>query len=334
MLLLAFAVGVAVMGKARSLEAKLARLKQLRDVPHSADVVRELRAGLGDASGFVVAQAAELVTEANGAELTANLLAAFDRLMVDPVKRDKLCKGKIAIAEALNRIEYPKIDLFLRAVRYVQMEPVWGGQQDSAGPLRAACGFGIVRLDRLCAPLLLVDLLADPERPVRVAAAQALAHCVASTALPLLRLKARLGDTEPEVTSECFSSLLQMGAADAVPFIVEFLEARDDGVRGAALLALGESRQPEAFDHLVRFWKRPLRDLCDETLLAFALLRLPAATDFLLSLIGESPDVSAAAVAALAVLRHDSQVKQRTEEAVQRAGGPALRKLFEEKFRE
>jgi len=34
------------------------------------------------------------------------------------------------------------------------------------------------------------------------------------------------------------------------------------------------------------------------------------------------------------VLRHDSKVKQRTEEAVQRAGGPALRKLFEEKFRE
>ena len=44
MLLLAFAVGVAVMGKARSLEAKLARLKQLRDVPHSAEVAGELRA--------------------------------------------------------------------------------------------------------------------------------------------------------------------------------------------------------------------------------------------------------------------------------------------------
>ena len=80
MLPLAFVVGVAVMGKARSLEAKLARLKQLRDVPHSAEVARELRAGLGDASGFVVAQAAELVTPANGPELAGDLLAAFDRL--------------------------------------------------------------------------------------------------------------------------------------------------------------------------------------------------------------------------------------------------------------
>src|SRR5439155_1704047 len=138
-------------------------------------------------SNLVVAEAAQAVTDANGKELRADLLAAFDRFLINPLKTDKLCKAKAAVAEALYRIEYNQVDFFHQNVRYVQLEPVWGGQQDVAGPLRAACAFAIVRLDHAGALTVLADLLADPEKPVRIAAAQALVNCMPIAAMPLLR---------------------------------------------------------------------------------------------------------------------------------------------------
>lgn len=322
------------MGKARSLEAKLARLKVLRHERQSVEVIKELRAALAEGSNLVVAEAAQAVMEVNGTELAADLVAAFDRFLINPLKTDKLCKAKAAIAEALNRIEYNQIDLFRRGVRYVQFEPVWGGQQDMAGPLRAACAFALVRLDRTAALPVLADLLADPEKPVRTAAAQALANCTPSAAVPLLRLKARLGDKDAEVVAECFASLLHLDPIEAVPFVAEFFAA-DEAVCASAVLALGESRRPEAFEHLVQYWKRAGRtQLPNETALALALLRLPSATEFLLQLVEDRSGSPAAAVAALAVLRHDTPIRQRTDAAVTRTGSPELRRVFEQKFRD
>src|SRR5262249_21961067 len=156
-----------------------------------------------------------------------------------------------------------------------------------------------------------------------------------TTAVPMLRLKARLGDADAEVLSECFGSLMQLGAADAVPFVAEFLAAPATPVRAAAVLALGESRRPEAPAHLTQFWHSGHADeVVEETLLAFALLRLPAATHFLIELIGNDPAHAIAAVRSLAVLRHDREVRQRTADAVARAGGTSLRRVFDERFRE
>ena len=49
------------MAKPRSLEAKLARLRSLRNEPKSPQVLQELRAGLADASNLIVAEATEIV---------------------------------------------------------------------------------------------------------------------------------------------------------------------------------------------------------------------------------------------------------------------------------
>ena len=72
----------------------------------------------------------------------------------------------------------------------------------------------------------------------------------------------------------------------------------------------------------------------NELTLAMALLRLPAATEFLLQLVADTPANAAAAVAALSVLRHDSQLRPRVADAVSRTGKAKLRQVFEEKFRD
>ena len=84
-----------------------------------------------------MARAAEIVAEWELAPFELALIAAFDRFLPDAVRRDPTCAAKIAIAEALNRLESREAELFLRGVRHVQPEPVWGGREDTAARLRA-----------------------------------------------------------------------------------------------------------------------------------------------------------------------------------------------------
>ena len=98
----------------------------------------ELRKRIGDRSNLVVAAAAAIAGEGTLVGLAGDLVAAFDRFLVNPLKDDKLCRAKVAIVQALDRMEHQGPDVFLRAARHVQFEPVWGGTEDSAPPLRAA----------------------------------------------------------------------------------------------------------------------------------------------------------------------------------------------------
>jgi HEAT repeat protein len=322
------------MAKAQSLEAKLARLRSLRGEVSSPEAREELRKALRDASNLVVADAAEVAGKAALTDLAADLVAAFDRLLEHPAKRDKRCRAKIAIVEALNEMEYAKEDIFLRGARYVQLEPVWGGEEDTAAPLRVACAFGLVRLLHRGALPLLVDLLCDPCKAARVGGAQALTYAETEAAALLLRFKARVGDKDPEVISECFAGLLQVRPDDGIPFVAEFLESGPEPVREAAVLALGSSRRREAFEVLKAFWEKPCQSTLQETvLLALGLLRLAAANDFLLSLVATgAPAVAAAAVGALAIHRYDARLVERVAAAVAENGSSALHAYFEKKF--
>ena len=127
---------------------------------------------LGDRSNLIVADAAEIVGERTLADLAPHLVAAFDRFMVDPEETDKLCRAKIAIVEALNKIEFDEEAVFLKGIRHVQMEPRWGGEEDSAGPLRASAAFGLVRINYHDVVLLLTDLLTDGDKIARSNAAR------------------------------------------------------------------------------------------------------------------------------------------------------------------
>ena len=103
------------MGKRPSVEEKLGAIRRLRELPPSSELTGELRAALRDRSNLLVAAAAEIVGEQNHADLIPDLEAAFDRLLVDPLKNDKLCRGKIAVIKALDKLEHERTDIFLRA---------------------------------------------------------------------------------------------------------------------------------------------------------------------------------------------------------------------------
>jgi HEAT repeat protein len=318
------------MAKARSTDAKLERLKTLRDAAPSPEVASELRKTIGDSSNHVIAAAAALIARFHFSELAAELASAFDGLMVDPIKTDKTCAGKTAIVDALNELDFQEPDVFLAGARHIQMEPAWGGARDTAASLRAGCAIALVRIGHRESLPVLVDLLADSERVVRLAAAQALAGSGTTAALLLLRLKARLGDKEADVTGECLTGLMRLEPQESAPFVAEFLESGDSSVAEAALLALGNSRRPEAFEILKTFWERRLRiDLRETALVAMALLRLPAATDFLLALLADAPESSAlSALSALAVLSYDPCVREQTAAAVEKRDSEALRNAF------
>jgi HEAT repeat protein len=321
------------MAKPRSFAAKLAALHALRGRPASPELCEELRRALRDPSNLLVAEAAEIAGKARLTEVAPDLAQAFERSLDNPVKTDKLCRAKNAIVLALNTLEFTDEAFYLRGIRYVQLEPGWGKPTDVGVPVRVASAFALVRLRSRGALALLVDLLADEDKAARVGAVQALTYAGSEAAHLLLRLKVRLGDEEPEVICECFTGLLEMAPEPAVPFVAEFLDAADAALQEGAALALGSSRRPEAFLVLKAVWNRPLRPSPDVLCVALALLRLPAATDFLLSVVAEEPQATAAAaVAALAVHRYDQRIRQRAAAAVAASGHAALRAVFDKRF--
>ncbi|MBI4517676.1 MAG: hypothetical protein HY699_17865 [Deltaproteobacteria bacterium] len=301
------------MAKRRALEDTLAELHALRQAPLTTAALSALRQGLNSKISYVVAKAAEITGEAEIGQLTPELVAAFGRLMLEPAKSDPGCQAKAQIADALYRIGYEEADLFLRGIHHVQLEPVYGGRVDTAAGLRSACALGLVRMNYPDVLSELADLLADPEAPARLAAVRALAYSENQNAAPLLRLKAHVGDEDPQVIAECLGALLKVAAAAALPFVARQLDAGAVTTRESAALALGSSRLRAAFPILREWWQRIReRELRRTALLAIAMLRQDEALAFLLSLVAEAPGHTAReALAALGLYRHDDALRKR-----------------------
>lgn len=322
------------MAKSRGVDAKLSRLRALRKEQPAAEQLAELRQALGDKSNLVAAQAAEIVGDRALAEFAPDLVAAYDRFMLEPEETDKLCLAKIAIVEALNKIEYDQEAVFLSGIQHVQAESCWGGSEDAAARLRGSAALGLVRINYPGVVLLLADLLADPEKVARLAAAQALGASGAPAAIPLLRFKARLGDKDPAVTGECLTALMSAAPKESLPFVRHFLDSHDEVIQEAAAFALAESRRPEALAVLIEHWPKTRRGPLQEViLLAIAMTRLPAALDFLLEIVaGANQAAALAALSALAIHRHYESIKERIAAAVAKRGDTALQERFKKKF--
>ncbi len=305
---------VEIMAKRLSLDDKLAAVRLLRDRDPSAELTAELKTAIGDKSNLVAAAAAAIAGDLGLIELASAMASAFDKFLIDPLKTDKLCRAKLAVILALEKLEYGAPEVFLKAAHHVQLEPVWGGSEDTAAPLRTAALLALARIDVDGLLTLLVDALADPQKDVRIAAAQALGYHGSESAGLILRLKARLGDREPEVVSECLCGLLACGPKENLPLVAGYLELNDVAVQEAAILALGRSRLPEAFGVLSSFWNRqPPAALRETVLLAMVMLRLPTATDFLIDLVASGPESAAlGALSALEIHAHATQLRQRT----------------------
>lgn len=321
------------MARRDPLKQQLDALAALRDGPRTPDGAAELRRALTGKSSFAAAAAADLIRDSDN-ELIALLPAAFERFLEDPVRTDKGCAAKTAIARALERLESPHTEVFRRGIRHFQPEPAWGGPQDSAVELRSVCAMALARLSPLDVLDELAELLADPERAARAAAARAIGCTGQPGGGPLLRYKALRGDDDPLVLTESLASLLALDGERALRFVARFLD-RDETPREAAALALGQSRLSGAFPLLRELSERLLASERKIPLLALAMLRDPAATDYLLEQVRAAPPAQAAqAIAALGVHRYDAALRKRVTEAAaaQRSAqvSAALEKAFSE----
>jgi HEAT repeat protein len=317
-----------------SLDDKLAALRALRGQTLTDEQKAELRRRIGDRSNLVVAAAASVAAENSFHDLTGDLEAAFDRFLVNPVKDDKLCRAKLAVIQALDKMEHQRTDVFLKAARHVQFEPVWGGQEDSAPPLRAAALVALARAEGTFSLPVLVDAMADPAKDVRIASAVALGAVGSEAAGLVLRLKVRLGDKEPDVVSECLGGLLAVDAAANLPIVAGYLDPADPPGCEAAAMALGRSRLAEALEPLKGCLERcHTADLRQQLFLAIAILRRPAATDYLVELVATAEEeVAAESLTALRIYKEDPRLRERVAEVVRERGSPRVQAAFEREF--
>src|SRR3954449_1479835 len=122
----------------RRIEDQLDALSSLRG-SSPAVAAPALRKALNDRVNLVAAKAANVAAALPAPELVPDLLRAFDRLFIDPLKTDPQCWGKNAIALALRDLGHRDSAAYLRGAVHIQLEPVWGRSEDTAGPLRGHC---------------------------------------------------------------------------------------------------------------------------------------------------------------------------------------------------
>lgn len=299
------------------LQQQLDLVHEALDVRTSAASITALSKALRTGVGHVVGTIADALAE-DDRTLLELLPETFVRLLEDPVKRDPACRGKVAIAKALDRTERSAAEVFERGVRFVQHEPVWGGKVDTAAELRGVCGMAMVHMRHPRALVEVALLLADPETAARVAAARALAVAGDRVAAePLLRFRLAIGDPESEVLGECFGALLEIAGVDAMDDVAAALRSPDATVAQAAALALGGSRLAGAFERLREADESLVGGDGRRTrLLAMALVRSPEAWDHLIALVADGSRASAEdAARALLTFAHDDELMARLEEA-------------------
>ncbi|MEO0986473.1 MAG: HEAT repeat domain-containing protein [Cyanobacteria bacterium J06639_14] len=314
------------MARSRKLEASLANLKAIRHDLTSEAAVSTLRQVLQSKQSIAVAQAAKLVHEGELYDLKPELVKAFERFMQKPADTDPGCKAKECIAETLYRLEFSDETLFLQGIHHIQMEKTWGTSVDTAAGLRGICALGLVRMNYPRVMVELADLLADPEPSARANAAKAIAYTDNREGIPLLRLKVRVGDVNPQVLSDCFLGLLKLDPDESLPFVVEFLDTATAEVREMAALAIGESRLEAAFPILQNCWQRShVQDFRRTALIAIAMLRSDPAIGFLLSLIAEGRKADAQdALFALKMYEHEPALWQRVQAAIEQRSDDEL----------
>jgi HEAT repeat protein len=297
-------------------EQKVAALEALRQAPAEARI-DSLRKALANKNNFIAAKAADLIREFNLQELTPDLLKAFNRFFENAEKSDPQCWAKNAISRTLAAFELQEPEVFLRGMRHIQLEPVWGGQSDTAGTLRATCALALVQCRRLPESDVLahlVDLLADKDKTVRAEVVRAIDQMGSSAASLLLRLRATLANDEPEVLGACYSGVLHIDGVVAIPWVAGFLSTADEAA-GEAALAIAGTHALEALEPL-RHALENSRDPWFRSVLlsAIALIRQEPAINFLLELVKSESLNAEAAIEAIMRSAPSEEVMQRLKD--------------------
>jgi len=301
-------------------EADLAKVAACAADPTSETSAAVLRGALERGASFVVAAAAKLVAE-NDLHALAPLLAPAYLRVAD---KDPGCRAKVAVVEALERLGRDEPDVFLHAARCRQMEAAWGPPVDTAANLRPLGAAGLAASLHPEAGAAVARLLADSEWTSRAGAARAAARLPPDVAVPLLVLRAEIGDLEPQVLGDCFRALLDADAARGLAFVAARLDGKEEVAEQAAL-ALGESRLETAVAPLCEYAERVAGPRRATALIALALLRRDEAVAYLVALVREANEKTAtAAIDALAIHKHDARVRDAVLAAVKARGERTL----------
>lgn len=322
------------MAKNTSLEDKLIALNALEHtLPEVATPILEQT--LQSASNILVARAAQIIATTGNSILIPSLIHAFDRFLQNSVQTDKTCRAKEAIITALDTLLCWDAGVYLRGVKHIQMEPVFGGRQDTAANLRAQCVMALARLHDADVFLTLTDLLLDSEPQPRIAAVQALTHLGGEQSELLLRMKVLTGDADSEVLGRCFSGLLQIAYDRSLPFVAHCVTTKVQPLADLAAFALGESHSEGAYAILKTAWEQTGDLQFRKTLVrAIALSRVDDAFTFLLDIIShEGRNIALIAVESLTMYTFDERRHTMIREAVEQCGETQVIALYHELYR-
>lgn len=324
------------MPKSDPTQQALKQLAALKTATGAGNLVNELKPYLAHRSNLVIAKAAKIAREQGVSALLPELVRAFEKLMRDPARLDKRCAAVTEIASALYEMDYREPEVYLQGIRHVQMEASFGPPVDVAAALRGICAQGLVRTRHPQALPEVVSLLVNPQAPARLGAVRALASNGGDAGVLVLRLKALVGDPDPEVIAECFSGLLAADREHSIEFVAGYIDAGDVEISEAAILALGASRLPNAIDVLKDKLERTVRGPLRKTLLlALATSRDEGALNFLVSLLDSaSVETASSIVTALAVHKNRERIRQAVSAAVDRRRDRVLLDVFRREFAE
>jgi hypothetical protein len=297
-----------------------------RASPPLAGLAREVRPFLHDKAGIVAAAAAKLAAEHELRDLERDLEQAFATFLLNPVKTDPGCRAKLAVADALRRLEVRAPDVYLRGIAHRQPEPTFGPQIDTAAPLRVSCAAALLETRHPYALLEVGPLLADPEPNARSGVASVLGTVGGEACEALLRLKLRAGDPEPQVVGACLQGLLSASFERGFPVVLDSMNGANGEVVRLALLAAGEARDDRALPALCEFVENAVdKETRTAALLALAISRLDGANAYLLGMIEQAPDARALeAISALESLHVDPALAERMRAAAAARGGVVL----------
>ena len=322
------------MAKKESTQEQLAKLEKLRTGPLSDEAILILQKSLTSSNNAVVAKASRLIAEHGFSDLSPQLVKAFARFMDKPERKDKACLAKTAIIETLDQLGYRDTDIFRQGTRHVQLEPIFGGHEDTAANLRAQSALALARLDDEDLFFELPALLIDPEAAARLAAVKALIYFSSEKSELLLRLKALTGDREQQIFSECLAGLMLIHPERSLDFVTSFLVSSDFNVVESAALALGESRLPQAFHILHTHWENSIdREFKKMLLLPMALIRSGVSFDFLCDVLhDEYVEYAVAALLALKVYANDSEQRETIRQVVEARAERNISDVYEREY--
>ena len=319
------------MAKSNPLERRLATLYSLEDDPGS--IAEKLPVFLRDKSNIVVAKAANLAVRMEASGLAGELALVFSPMLKRAAESDPGCVALIASIKALVTFDAAAAEVYFAGLRYFQWESSFGKSVEVAGELRGLCARGIARMGHPEALLEILPLLAD-SLPARIGAVKAISETGRPEAELLLRLHVIRGDSDAEVVGECFTALLGMTPQRSLAFVAGYLSCANCEVAEMAALALGEARMTGAFPVL----RDALQGKRSGTvrravLLALAMLRRDEAFDYLLAVMERQEQDAADVIAALAIHKSDSALRERVAATLGQLGSVRLNELFEREWR-